>query len=258
MKLKQPFANENGVGLLALILVVSALIASIVVATSIFFAKLQMQVVKQRDRSFAIQALQEFAVMAQKANDNYVNNANTCPAGTTAGSGPAAFCWSGASIGPSTTICIKDPRSNAGTQQTICLDTRTGAGVSRMGIAQFDIRRNITPWERFKEVASIIYEEREKVFVQAASEILATLDSQAHAVVGMEAHLPDLTGVPTNTINNPSTCDGTVNNDYCKVCGVNVTCIELRICLAPSAQCDNTSTALGNWFRQRIGILNRT
>lgn len=235
-----------------LILGAGVLVSAVVVASSVHFANMQTQLMRQRDRVYGIQMLQEFAMLAQKAHDNWLDGGlavGTCPGGQINFPAAGRFCWSGASLAPSPTICLKHPSNGS----NVCMNT---GAAGAMTVATLDFQRIIEPFDDLKDRFRHLIENHDKLIAMFKADVFGRASNWAYAVAGMDAFIPELTGAPTNDITNP-VCNGTTVSDYCKVCTAgtgNVTCLEIRVCL--DTTCSNTSP-FARYYRQRIGLFNR-
>lgn len=252
--------NQRGVGLLIVVAVLAVLVAGLIFSTQRLFDNTVRVISQQRDRIASIQVLQDFAVLAQKANEVFVRNNNACPGGWTAG--PVGFCWQGPfpnardcvvnPIGGNTNICLVLPGVVAPVAPTMNTAHLTAAPVYD-GI--------MDQWRA--QIADIITY-RHEIVAELQKSTLGLFDNQAHAI-RPEPFLPDVgapgpAGPAELTINNIG-CGGPFVQPSCKICagaGVNVRCIELRVCVS-STGCRNINNPnFRDWFRQRVAIIPRS
>lgn len=248
--------SQKGAALLIAIAILGVLIAALIMAVSQMFDQTVKQLTRQRERTAALQVLQEFAVLAQRANDRWVRNGGAaCPGGTTAR--PAQFCWPNPF--PSPNICVASP---LGGGADICLQSAGVPPAAAPGVGMWVAEFTFAPKEQniFQEWKSRVaqyWSYREEIILEAQRRILSLTGNQAYAL-RPQLMLPDdaaPAGPGDNVINNLA-CNAGSGNYYCKQCAAaSVWCAELRVCVSPSG-CRNIATSK-DWYRQRIGIIRR-
>lgn len=258
--------SQRGAAVMIMVLGLSVIVGVIVYVANSYVENTLAKVSLQRDRIAALQVLQDFALLAGKANEVFESNlpAPGCP-GTHQRypAAPARFCW----IAGQT--CVKNP---IGMNSNICLTIPTAAasGGQVLHVAKKDLTPAIeampeetTRWQRMIAYFRDIKTFRREIVNVAHRDLMGMVSGEAYAA-RPEMHLPgvgapDPVGPSQNTINNRACGPGTPN-DYCKVCGNNVQCLELRVCVAAPG-CRNVAspapTFYKDWYRQRIGVIAR-
>lgn len=249
--------NQRGAGILVAVAVLAVLVGGLVISTQLAFDNTVLEVTKQRDRIASLQVLQDFAVLAQKANEVFVRGGNACPPAPWQ-EAPAGFCWQGPF--PNTNNCVRNPIGTG----NICIAFPQPAapGAPAITVAQLSLIPVYDSYfdEMRAKVADIV-NFREQIVAELQRKTLSLFDHQAYAI-SPEPHLPD-DAVPVGpaelTINEmgcgPANPFGQVN---CKVCGLaNVICIELRACISTIGCRDINNVNFRDWYRQRVAILPR-
>lgn len=257
-KFIRTLSNQRGIGMIFVVMVLTVLVGGLIFSTQRLFENTVRTVTKQRDRIAALQVLQDFAVLAQKANEVFVLNGNACPPAWT--TSPAGFCWNGPF--PNNRDCVVNPVG----QTNICLviPGTAAPGAPSMSVAQLTavpVYDGYFDEMRSKIADAIAY--REQFIAELQRQTLSLIDNQAYAI-RPEPHLPD-DAIPAGpselTINNigcgPANPFG---RDNCKVCGAGVAqvrCIELRVCVSSSGCANINLAATRDWYRQRVGVIPR-
>ena len=249
----QLLKSQRGAALLIMVAITAIFLTAAVFGAAFYFQSLLVSLNRERDAVVAIQVLQDFAVLAQKANDVYVSTAGVCPGYVKLPLPASHFCWI------TTNNCVRQTKENfvaTGISQYCMSDVSADMSVGSI---------NIEPAHQTL-IASVIDTYRQ-VFAQR-HEVLVALELKLldHITIGLSptaeaqaSFLPVLPGggPPTAKIT-PIVCPGGPAQD-CKVCaGVNVECIELRIC-PRNGGCGAAPGAAGaiGWVRQTVGIMPR-
>lgn len=251
--------NQSGGAMLVVVFMVSIAMVTLFYAAQERFQQLNRAVNVQRQRIIALQVMQEFALLAERANAKFERcvGANpacpasvaTCPAGTTRMAG-RRFCWSTGFVGE----CVRHPDPAV---QQICLSVPAQMTITQSDeIQEGDLIATVQPASGFQ----VSWRERLRttrdVLALAWEEAKSVLSETAHAQADL--HLPTLAGAPGGSNITPIVCNGgTPANHFCKRCPPSAglpmrECLSLRVCLINTG-CPTPE----NWFIQRIGINDR-
>ncbi len=260
--------SQSGGALLVVVVMICFAMVALFNAAQVRFDALNRAVTEQRQRTVALQVMQDFAVLASRANSKFERcvgavpacpaSGATCPAGHTRMAG-RRFCWSNGFAGE----CVRHPDPAVA---QLCL-----SAAAQMAIAQSDTTNEVedavdlVPTGPLPEEGFIAMNWSERLryareFAALALEESKTwLSEKAYAQAVPEPYLPVLAGLPNANFNNITCNAGTAGNEFCKRCpaggggGVRmIECLTLRVCLR-SGGCATAD----QWYLQRIGINDR-
>ncbi len=224
-RLHKIISSQRGAAMIvaALLIIVVALSFGAALAIQVF--GVNQGLARTRARITSLQIMQDFGVLAQKANDIYHQQQPPgCPAlpapGTIQFPAGAPFCWP---VPMANTICVASPRNGT----PICF----GAGLN---VASINLYPPKETWGQFAQALKEFGHERLMAF-------LGELTNEANAQ--FQPWMPTLAGAPTNDILDRCLAAGAVDDDHCKVCTTatggawpinaylsNVDCLELQLC----------------------------
>lgn len=250
-KIKRVFDSQRGA---AAIMAAIGIIAVVIVFAAVLNSRLQIareSLQKARARITSMQVMQDFAVMAQKASDNFYQQsplpaAGNCPGGMTPLPANRPFCWDN----PVVNNCVNTPRGQ------VCLNA---AGVRRLTVAALELKlnRQSETWGQFFEAVAAVAKDQWMGVLRGANQ-------SAEAQLA-EPWLPAIAGAPNVTMMQKCFTAGANNIDICKVCNnnngsarvingynSNVDCLTLRMCPTPTGVCTNAQL-----YWQRIGFIPR-
>ena len=234
--------SQSGMSLLLPVMIIGLII--ITFSTSI--AKMYITLNENNQRVVrgiaAIQIMQDFGVMALRANDLSAPGTG-CPGGTSlVGTiGPTGFCWANPT-------CIPNPLGGV----DICLVPNSGTTESA------EIVFNIAPQsenpEFYARVKTKVYNWLKEILNASSTEAVAQM-------AGRDMYLPDLalSAVPANSVTSSLAC--VLGTTYpptspCKQCtgaAANLRCVQVRVCLLQDlGLCDDGTN--NNWIFQRFGV----
>ncbi len=175
------------------------------------------------------EAMQDFALIARRANEVWIATTGACDATTTADGLGRPFCWPNLDI-VANNDCIRLPTSTSAVPVWLCLN---GGGTS-------------PPRYQLLQIATEFMQHLIKRFFD---------ESSSRAFAQSVTFLPNLGGAPTNTIpllNCPAGGPASTSCKYCAGVPQNVDCVTLRVCLRTGAGC-----AANQWILQGVGVMPR-
>lgn len=221
--------NEKGMGLLMTSVIILGLIVTFLVLATFASENMFAQLGRAKRQLAGYVAMQDFALLAQKAYQNFHFNNGVCPADTTRIPSTKPFCWPNNTVSQPNANCISHPLGAPGSNRLICLNS---TNIETMEVIA---KNESLPWWKY---------------------FFSGMDSTAHAQ-STDLHLPALTGAPIIDFSSAPTCDANFDPTFCKMCQTvgadtqNLDCIYLRICLQ-NATCNTSKPE--HWTIQRIGV----
>ncbi len=224
--------NEKGIGLLMTTMGIIAVLVTFLQLTTYISENMFIQLGRTKKQLAGYLAMQDFAVLAQKAYQVFTTNGGICPAGTRQVPAGQPFCWPDTSGSLSNNIhCIPHPipAPPGSPVRLICLDATTPESMNV-------VKNDSMPWWK---------------------KFISSFSFTAEAQAGREPHLPALTGAPLVNYAAAPNCTSSYNATYCKRCETigtetqNLNCAYLRVCLSttPCNPANNNA-----WTIQRIGV----
>lgn len=241
--------NEKGVGLLIFMMVLVMLILGLFEGLNRSLSLVNQQINETKKVQAGLVALQEFAIMAQKANEAYNKNnkptvTNTCPSPSTTFDANG-FCWP-KPTSPNNAACIRQPLS--GSNRWLCL------GGVQPNVIKVSIRDERGWWEKRRDRIA----RWSGSIAGFLSKSLLYMDGIAQAQA-YKNHLPSLAGAPTATFVALPNCS--VDKTLCKRCNASggnsqtdpslLACKRLQVCLR------NDKCGANDWVSQVVGVLSR-
>ncbi len=224
--------NEKGIGLLMTTMGIIVLLVTFLQVATYVSENMFAQLGRTKRQLAGYVAMQDFAMIVQKAYQVYSANSGVCPASTRQYPAAQPFCFPDTSGALSNNIhCIPHPLAAPGSTLMICLDSATAQSMS------VDVVKNESmPWWKY---------------------LISSFRYTAEAQAGVEPHLPSIAGAPSVNYTMAPTCASAYNSTYCKRCETvgaetqNLNCVYLRVCLSNTV-C--TSGTANTWTIQRVGV----
>ncbi len=227
--------NEKGIAIVGTALMIMVIISIFILAISQFLSQNVGTSFQLRSRIAGIQVLQEFAVLAQRANEIY-ERTNSCGALTRLPAG-RNFCWQLAAENNGS--CVQSPLPGGGTTP-LCMSV----GNNELAVA---LQTTHSP-SNFEVAKQQIGEWSERIAYRIFAELGAPLDAQEN-----RAHLPTMIPASSSVDINNVNC-GVIGGTCIRCNDANVECIDLYVCTNPSG-CGAFAATNERWFRQKIAVI---
>lgn len=229
--------NESGIMVVATALMMLVVISVLILAAAQFLSQQTQASFQARSRIQSQQVLQEFAVLAQRANEIFNRGSPPgCVLPYTQAPAGRPFCWR-LDIPERNGACVQSPLPGGGTTP-LCL---TNAG--EMGVASLTIEP-LHP--AHPTLVARLKENLVTISGRFLAELSAPLDAQEN-----QSHLPGLGGAPTVNENNLTCGPHGGGGGICVRCSnALVECLDLSVCTRPAG-----CTSINDWYRQKIAII---
>lgn len=252
--------NEKGVGIILMVLAVFILITIFIGTAAVHFQSLYAEIARQQRSLAAHQVLQDFAAMAGRAREVFLNVGAACTP-TTQLDGPNQLCWP-RPIG--TSHCVPHPlgNMNPAVPRWICrvaAPPGPGAAPGVMDVVMQAEPANYTT----AQMLNFRFNSLRSDFSVGLDILSSKLQNLAFANSDTSFHPTDLVAAGSVSFAAVIACPAVVPaalEPYCKRCpgvgGSNMgQCFRLRVCLrsTPCTWGNNTE-----WETQTIGLINRS
>ncbi|HMN69772.1 MAG TPA: hypothetical protein PKC28_14610 [Bdellovibrionales bacterium] len=252
--MRSPRNPESGAAMVIAIAIVMVVFTILFSAGQQNLDRLNVVLDMQRRAVVATQVMQDFAVIAQRANAVFerITGPLNCPGGTQRlpNPGTSRFCWS-TTAGAN---CVRHPDRAA---VTLCLNVSGQITISAHEVDGKDgLYVDYHPDRSIKAQAKEFWERAKLFAYYMQSGAAATFSNMAQAQNA--AFHPAIAGEPVVDINNPVCSLAAPGTTDCKKCpgtaGANVTeCLNVSLCV----RADNCPLGAQQRITQRIAILPR-
>jgi len=251
--------------MIAMVLVVAILLLLIISASGVYFEASLKSYRNVNSRLLALQVLQDYAELAQKAHAVYVTYNSTvpapggCPVNYVQNPAGLPFCW----LNQAGADCVRIPTDSTAANPNLaianvpfCLTAPVTNAQTIMDMTALYIQPRFTRWQQLQAMGEQFLIDSSHVARVALHKLSGGLDQRAWAQLAAAYH-PTMVGAPTNDITLYPCNAGASGDTYCKRCagapGTTMDCINLKVCMLISRVCPNPQ----DWYNQRVGVMNR-
>ena len=255
--------NQNGYAALLMVSLVMVMVLVFITSASSAFRELY-QVINFQQRVLAsYQVTEDFAKMAQRANEVFVANGGACPAGPGFFADPVyPLCWPQATAVSPNANCVRHPMGDSALGARWICRRPVGGGVvdSEMNVVQLNLKviPFDSPIKSFKALVAEVLRESELTL----SLLVSRVQNFAFAQTSEMAHMPTAVGAPPMSFAAALVCPAAGPNPnaaFCKRCDDPASmqaCVRFRVCLKKGG-CDGAAGNNPDWTIQTVGLMPR-
>lgn len=255
--------GQKGYAAILMVSTVLVLVLLLITSASSAFRELYQAISYQQRVLAGYQVTEDFAKMAQRANEVFRANGGACPAGPSFFTDPVyPLCWPEATVVSPNANCVRHPFGDSAQGSRWICRRPLGGGVvdSEMNVVQLNLEviPFDSPGKSFKALVAQVIMESGLIL----DELSGRIQNLGFAQTSEMAHMPTTVGALPMSFAAALICPAAgpnPNPTFCKRCDdpTNLqTCLRLRVCLKMGG-CNGAAANNSDWTVQTMALLPR-